>query len=633
MNVDVSPDGRTIAFDLLGDIYTMPIAGGTPTRISSGLAFDMQPRFSPDGRLIAFTSDRGGGDNIWVMNADGSAPRAITRESFRLLNAPTWSRDGQYIAARKHFTTQRSPRHRRDLALPCLGRRRRRAADRAAQSALPEGIGRARFLRATARRSSSAATPRPATSSNMPRIRTRRCSRSSATTWRPASAARSPAAPAARSGRRPRPTAIISPTSTAPAATRRLCVKRPALGRGAPGLCRSRPGSAGDLGGARRLSQHGLDARQPARIVFWAGGKIRRVDRDGSGAAEIPFQVSDTSVVIDPPRPQVEAAPATVTTRMPRFAAVSPDGGRVVFETLGRLYIRDVAGVGAPRLLTAQDGDFQLFPTWSRDGRTDRLRLVERPAASAKSAPSPRTARTCARSPSSPAITAARASRPTARTIVYEASGSQGLTSNRWSDATGIFRVPAAGGPSTRILAEGGNPQFGADSEPRLRRGQRAAEAEADQRRSERRQPPRARRRARWSPNMSCRPTAARSLFREDYNLFATPFYGGVHPLDVSARGTGLPLTRVTANGGTYPSWTTNGRLAWSLGPTLYTAAVSDLIRSAPGGTAYSPADRRHLARRSPSPPTCRPARSLWSARGSSPWPTTTAASSTTASS
>ena len=108
MNVDVSPDGQTIAFDLLGDIYTMPIAGGTPRRISSGLAFDMQPRFSPDGQLIAFTSDRGGGDNIWVMNADGSGVRQITRENFRLLNAPTWSPDGQYIAARKHFTTQRS---------------------------------------------------------------------------------------------------------------------------------------------------------------------------------------------------------------------------------------------------------------------------------------------------------------------------------------------------------------------------------------------------------------------------------------------------------------------------------------------------------------------------------------------
>ena len=89
MNVDVSPDGRTIAFDLLGDIYTMPIAGGRPTRITSGLAWDMQPRFSPDGRQLAFTSDRGGGDNIWVMATDGSGARAITTETFTLLNNPT----------------------------------------------------------------------------------------------------------------------------------------------------------------------------------------------------------------------------------------------------------------------------------------------------------------------------------------------------------------------------------------------------------------------------------------------------------------------------------------------------------------------------------------------------------------
>lgn len=63
MNIDVSSDGRYITFDMLGDIYTMPIGGGTPTRIASGLAYEHQPRFSPDGQRIAFTSDRGGGDN------------------------------------------------------------------------------------------------------------------------------------------------------------------------------------------------------------------------------------------------------------------------------------------------------------------------------------------------------------------------------------------------------------------------------------------------------------------------------------------------------------------------------------------------------------------------------------------
>jgi Tol biopolymer transport system component len=108
MNLDVSPDGQTIAFDLLGDIYTMPIAGGTPERIAEGLAYETQPRFSPDGKRIAFTSDRGGGDNIWIMNRDGSDKRQLTTEGFRLLNQATWSPDGRFIAAKKHFTTQRS---------------------------------------------------------------------------------------------------------------------------------------------------------------------------------------------------------------------------------------------------------------------------------------------------------------------------------------------------------------------------------------------------------------------------------------------------------------------------------------------------------------------------------------------
>ena len=106
--VDVTPDRQEIVFDLLGDIYSLPIAGGEAKSLTSGAMWDMQPRFSPDGKRIAFTSDRAGGDNIWVMNRDGSDPRQVTKESFRLLNSPAWSPDGQYIAARKHFTAQRS---------------------------------------------------------------------------------------------------------------------------------------------------------------------------------------------------------------------------------------------------------------------------------------------------------------------------------------------------------------------------------------------------------------------------------------------------------------------------------------------------------------------------------------------
>ncbi|MDX5585911.1 MAG: amidohydrolase, partial [Aureibaculum sp.] len=108
MNLDVSPNGKEIVFDLLGDIYRMPIAGGTATLLREGLPFEIQPRFSPDGNKILFTSDAGGGDNIWTMNADGSHAKQITKESFRLLNNGVWSADGNYIIARKHFTSQRS---------------------------------------------------------------------------------------------------------------------------------------------------------------------------------------------------------------------------------------------------------------------------------------------------------------------------------------------------------------------------------------------------------------------------------------------------------------------------------------------------------------------------------------------
>jgi len=99
MSVDVSPDGRTIVFDLLGDIYTVPIRGGTATRLTSGPAFDGQPRYSPDGRTIVLTSDRSGADNLWLMDADGTNPRALTRGDRRRFASPEWTPDGTHIVA------------------------------------------------------------------------------------------------------------------------------------------------------------------------------------------------------------------------------------------------------------------------------------------------------------------------------------------------------------------------------------------------------------------------------------------------------------------------------------------------------------------------------------------------------
>ncbi|HUQ83118.1 MAG TPA: hypothetical protein VM076_18345, partial [Gemmatimonadaceae bacterium] len=99
VSLDVSPNGQTIVFDILGDLYTIPIAGGKATRITSGMGWDQQPRYSPDGSQIVFVSDRNGAKNVWIANADGSKTRIITKSERINFSSPIWSSDGQYLIA------------------------------------------------------------------------------------------------------------------------------------------------------------------------------------------------------------------------------------------------------------------------------------------------------------------------------------------------------------------------------------------------------------------------------------------------------------------------------------------------------------------------------------------------------
>jgi len=101
ISLDVSPDGQTLVFDLLGHIYTMSASGGTATAITSGLAYDAQPRFSPDGKKIVFVSDRSGGDNLWLMSLDKSDTVQLTKGNDNLYVSPEWTPDGKYIVASK----------------------------------------------------------------------------------------------------------------------------------------------------------------------------------------------------------------------------------------------------------------------------------------------------------------------------------------------------------------------------------------------------------------------------------------------------------------------------------------------------------------------------------------------------
>ena len=104
----ITPDGRSIVFDMLGDLYIVDIAGGEARPLTQDLAWNIQPAVSPDGRQIAFISDRGGISNLWLMNIDGTDLRQISQEKQNLIHSPDWSPDGQYIAVMKGIMSSRS---------------------------------------------------------------------------------------------------------------------------------------------------------------------------------------------------------------------------------------------------------------------------------------------------------------------------------------------------------------------------------------------------------------------------------------------------------------------------------------------------------------------------------------------
>lgn len=101
ISLDLSPDGETLVFELLGDLYAMPVAGGAAQQITAGQGYDMQPRYSTDGSRLVFVSDRDGSENLWITARDGSDPRQLTDEERTNFMSPVWTPDGDYVMATK----------------------------------------------------------------------------------------------------------------------------------------------------------------------------------------------------------------------------------------------------------------------------------------------------------------------------------------------------------------------------------------------------------------------------------------------------------------------------------------------------------------------------------------------------
>ena len=103
ISVDVSPSGQTVVFDLLGDLYTVPLSGGDATSLTQGMSYDNQPRYSPDGSEVLFISDQNGSENLWLVDVESGERRQLTNGSTYSYESPDWLPDGDYVVAARSF--------------------------------------------------------------------------------------------------------------------------------------------------------------------------------------------------------------------------------------------------------------------------------------------------------------------------------------------------------------------------------------------------------------------------------------------------------------------------------------------------------------------------------------------------
>ena len=569
MNLDVSPDGRRIVFDLLGDIYVMPIEGGTATRITGGPAFEMQPRFNPDGSRIAYTSDRDGLWNIWTMSPDGSNTRQVSKEARWFINSPTWSPDGQAIYARRHFVTTRSLGAGEVWMYHASGsdglqvtRRESEQKDAGEPAISPDG----RYLYY-----SKDVTPGTLFEYNKdPNGIIFSIIRRDLATGREQPFVSRPGGSVT-----PRP----SPDGRHLAFIRRvrlgsqLFLRNLATGEQFPVFDKL------DKDLQEAWTVHGVYPQYAwtpdnRHIVIWGQGKIWKVDVNARKGVEIPFTARVEQTITPAVRFPIRVHEDQFPVRMLRDVTVSPDGSQVAFSALGRVYARPASG-GEPRPVSEASEDplsdpFELDPAWSSDGRRlvfttwhdrDLGRVVTYDIAS-------RTTRSIVTAPghyTEPSFSA------DGRWVTYRKTGTDLIRSDAGVAEPGLYIVSADGVIAPRLVRESGfEPQFDPSGSRLFFREQRAqfVLASVDLNGGDEV----VHFQSANATDIVPSPDGKWIAFHERWRLYVMPFARTGRPIDVGPRVTGMPVAQVSRDAGFFLHWSGDSRrVHWSLGPELFT--------------------------------------------------------------
>ena len=350
--MSVTVHGDRVVFDLLGDLWSLPLAGGEATRLTEGPAWDVQPSFSPDGSELVFTSDRGGNENVWRMAADGSEPIPVTDdEAARFTHGVVDPLDPDWLIVRKRTVDTRS------IGVTELWQVHRAGGEGFALTSLDahphtgEPAVHGDYVYFSTRRGRF----EYAQDSHQGLWHIERLDRRTGTMRSIASGAGSASHPMVH------PDGDLMVFVTRHEVDTHLVSMDLATGR------RTVVWKGLSPDGLEGFALHGtyprMDWTDDGRLVLWAQGKLWSVDVRTGARTAIPFHVRGSWTQHDVARPPAKI-PDRVVARVVRGPAEAPDG-RVAFSALGQLWVQGEDGV------SSKIGDGPGFgPAWHPDGET-----------------------------------------------------------------------------------------------------------------------------------------------------------------------------------------------------------------------------------------------------------------------